>query len=109
MAAELDRRADGVAAVLSVKQDMWHNEGTILENAPTRPEAMEIAGLNYEVELRPMEAVCEIREGETLNVTVPDFRASVRTDRNQVLGVVGSSYEVLQNEAAFSTLDPLLD
>jgi phage/plasmid-like protein (TIGR03299 family) len=70
---------------------------------------MEIAGLDYEVELRPMEAVCEIREGETLNVTVPDFRASVRTDRNQVLGVVGSSYEVLQNEAAFSTLDPLLD
>ncbi|HEY7235477.1 MAG TPA: DUF932 domain-containing protein [Gemmatimonadaceae bacterium] len=109
MAAELDYKANGVAAVLSVKQDMWHREGTVLENAPTRPDAMEIAGLNYEVDLRPMEAVCEVREGETVNVEIPNHFASVRTDRNQVLGVVGPSYRILQNEDAFATLDPILD
>lgn len=109
MAHQLDFKADGVAAVLSVKKDMWHNEGTILENAPSRRDAMEIAGLDWEVELRPMEAVCEIREGETLNVNVPNFYATVRDDRHSVLGVVGASYTPLQNEDAFATLDPLLD
>jgi phage/plasmid-like protein (TIGR03299 family) len=70
---------------------------------------MEIAGLDWEVELRPMEAVCEIREGETVNVPVPSAFAAVRNDRSQVLGVVGPSYTPLQNEDAFATLDPLLD
>lgn len=109
MAAELDYKADGTAAVLSVKEDMWHREGTVLAEAPQRPEAMEIAGLAYEVELRPLQAICEVREGETIEVKVPNYFATVRTDRNGVLGVVGPSYTPLQNEAAFSTLDPILD
>jgi phage/plasmid-like protein (TIGR03299 family) len=95
--------------VLSVREDMWHREGTVLANAPTRREAMEIAGLDFEVDLRPMTTTNEIREGETVDVEVPNFRAAVRTDRSTVLGVVGPSYHALQNDDAFATLDPLLD
>jgi phage/plasmid-like protein (TIGR03299 family) len=109
MAANLDYKADGTASVLSVKEDMWHREGTVLANAPTRAEAMEIAGLDFEVDLRPLTTTREVSEGDTIEFEVPSHRAVVRNDRSVSLGVVGPSYHALQNEDAFATLDPILD
>ena len=40
---------------------------------------------------------------------VNDFMATVRTDTNRVLGVVGKGYEVVQNIDAFRFLDGLVD
>lgn len=109
MAHELDTRENGVAAMFSVRETPWHNEGTLLVDAPSLDEGMKLGGLDFDVALRPIEAVCEVREGETFNKPIEGFRAVVRTDRQATLGVVGPSYHALQNVDAFRVLEPLLD
>lgn len=108
MAHELDIRANGTAAMFSVKETPWHELGTVLSSAPTMREAMELGGLNFDVELQPMKAIIEIGAG-MVEVDVPENFAVVRMDRREVLGVVGPSYHVLQNADAFRVLEPLVD
>lgn len=112
MAAELDYLANGTAAMFSVRQTPWHQEGTVLTDAPSFDEGMKIGGLDYDVELRPLTTTMEVSSGDTVEVEVPNSRAVVRTDRvntSGVLGVVGPSYHVLQNRDAFRVVEPLID
>ena len=41
-------------------------------------------------------------------IEVPDYYATVRTDTEQVLGVIGNDYEVVQNVNAFSFFDSII-
>lgn len=109
MAHELDFKANGVAAMFSVIETPWHNEGEILAQAPTLEEGMRIGGIDYEVDLRPLSFSYEVREGETVDKPITGHRAVVRTDRMETLGIVGPDYHVLQNREAFGVLEPLLD
>lgn len=112
MAHELDTKENGVAAMFSVIETPWHTLGTILGKAPSLKEAMKVGGLDFDVELRPLTTSFEVREGETIDVNVPENFAVVRTDRRNtdgILGVVGSSYRVLPNLDAFAVLEPLVD
>jgi len=101
MAHELDTRADGTAAMFSVEKTPWHRLGSVLTEAPSLSQALELAGLNFEVSLEDIFTESGTR--------VPDHYASVRTDRNEILGVVGGRYTPLQNTDAFAVLEPLLD
>lgn len=112
MSHELDRNTDGTAAMFSVRQTPWHREGTLLRNAPSLDEALRVGGLDFEVEVRPLYTRVHQYPG------VPDifgYRtaanacATVRTDREAVLGVVSPRYQPLQNRDAFGVLEPLLD
>jgi hypothetical protein len=38
-------------------------------------------------------------------IEVPDYYATIRTDTEQVLGVVGKEYKVVQNTEVFSFFD----
>lgn len=107
MAHELDQAADGSAAMFSTRETPWHGLGKVLREAPSLAEGMVLGGLNFEVELRDLTVRAEF-EGEA-EISVPDHKAVVRTDRNKVLGVVGSRYQPLQNYDAFRVLEPLLD
>jgi phage/plasmid-like protein (TIGR03299 family) len=112
MAHELDTLENGTAAMFSVRETPWHRLGTTLTDAPNFDDAMELGGLNFEVERRPLTTTFEVREGETIEVQVPENFAVVRTDRanaDGILGVVGSAYRELQNRDAFAVLEPLLD
>jgi len=110
MAHELDFKANGTAAMFSVKETPWHRLGEVLAEAPTFEEAMEKGGLNFEVETTPLRTLVPVNEtGDTIEVEVPNHRAVVRMDRKTVLGVVGPSYRVLQNRDAFRVLEPLVD
>lgn len=53
MAHELTFR-NGVAQVFSTRLPMWHQEGHLLEEAPDYNTAIELAGLGYNVEVRPL-------------------------------------------------------
>jgi len=99
----------------SVKEKAWHNLGQIISDYPTSAEAIKHAGLNYQVEKRPLFTY------DTGNYTgdtdtdiiipeleVPDFYATVRTDTDEVLGVVGNDYEVVQNVNAFDFFDAIV-
>jgi phage/plasmid-like protein (TIGR03299 family) len=99
----------------SVKEKAWHGLGTIIENYPTSAEAIKYAGLDYIVEKRNLftydtennnadhKASIIIPE-----IAVPNFYANVRTDTDDVLGVVGRDYHVVQNIDAFSFFDSIV-
>lgn len=99
----------------SVRQKAWHSLGTIVENYPTSSEAIKHAGLDYTVEKRPIftydsENFNADPETELLipKVSVPNYFATVRTDHDDVLGVVGRDYHVVQNVDAFSFFDSIV-
>lgn len=99
----------------SVKEKAWHSLGTIIEDYPTSREAIRHAGLDYTVEKRTLFTV---DNGQPLTdepdllvhseIEVPDYFATIRTDTEQVLGVVGKDYEVVQNVDAFSFFDSIV-
>jgi phage/plasmid-like protein (TIGR03299 family) len=114
MAHELDTRANGTAAFVSLRQSAWHNLGTIMADEMSFDEAMDLGGLNYPLALRPMTTTSPIldangQEIDTVDVEVPDFRAVVRTDRNGILGVVGGRYELVTNREAMGMVDVLVN
>jgi len=84
----------------------WHRLGTSFGTAPDLNTALEAAGQNFEVEKRPL----YIQPTDAYGFTVVEgHEATVRTDRNTVLGIVSDRYSVLQNHEAFSVLEPMLD
>jgi len=105
----------GKHSFFSVKEKAWHGLGQIVESYPTSAEAIKFAGLDYTVEKRPLftyDSESHRANKETDNVIpkidVPDFHATIRTDNEQVLGVVGKEYEVIQNRDAFSFFDAIV-
>jgi phage/plasmid-like protein (TIGR03299 family) len=45
---------------------------------------------------------------EGVDITVPNYYATMRTDNNTVLGVVGRDYSIVQNRDAFSFFDAIV-
>jgi phage/plasmid-like protein (TIGR03299 family) len=105
----------GKNSFMSVKEKAWHGLGQIIDRYPTSSEAIEHAGLDYIVEKRPLFTYdTENHLGDPENdiiipeIEVPNFFATVRADTEQVLGVVGNDYEVVQNRDAFSFFDAIV-
>lgn len=105
----------GKHSFFSVQEKAWHGLGQIVENYPTSAEAIDYAGLNYNVEKRPLFTYdTENHKGNQdrdiiiPEIEVPDYYATIRTDNEQVLGVVGKEYEIIQNSDAFSFFDAIV-
>lgn len=79
----------------------WHGLGVKLDEPPTIEEALESGGLNWRVDRKPL-----VIQGTDQLV---NHYATVRATDEKVLGVVGNTYRVLQNEQAFSWFQPYLD
>lgn len=105
----------------SVKQKAWHGLGQIIADYPTSSEAIRFAGLDYTVEKRPLFTVDRSNldtfndpdaddyfDEVTADLLVPDYYANVRTDVEDVLGVVGKDYQIVQNIEAFSFFDSIV-
>jgi len=91
---------EGRTAMMYAGKVPWHGLGTRLDEPATAEEAIAAAGLDYEVELRPL--------ATTDGLPVPQRKAVVRADSNQVLGVVGNSYQPVQNHQCFGFLDAVV-
>ena len=91
-----------VEQMMYVGETPWHGLGVKLERPPTIEEAIELAGLDWDVRLEPLGIP------DRPGVAVP-ARASVRATDGSVLGVVGTNYRPLQNREAFRWFQPLLD
>jgi len=98
MSHELDF-TKGKAAIAYTGDTPWHSFGTRFKKGFTSEEALEAAGLDYEVELQELSTPVTYCESH---------KAVVRTDTNDVLGVVGNNYEPLQNKDAFRFFDALV-
>ncbi|RFM34740.1 DUF932 domain-containing protein [Chitinophaga silvisoli] len=101
----------GKHAFYSVREKAWHDKGQIVNQYQKSDDVLIDAQLNFDVVKRPIITYDAIGEGEgeliMPDVKVPGFFATVRTDTNKVLGVVGSGYEVIQNIDAFSFFDSI--
>ncbi len=92
---------DGKASMMYVGETPWHKLGTRLEKSATAAEAIDAAGLGFIVEKVPLKTTVH-------SLAVEKYFATVRTDTLDVLGVVGSRYEPIQNKDAFTTFDELV-
>jgi phage/plasmid-like protein (TIGR03299 family) len=100
MPHELATTADGRTAMMYCGEPPWHGLGTRLDAPATAEEAINAAGLNYEVRLTPLATA----DG----LDVPQRKAVVRYDTQEVLGVVGNDYVPVQNREAFGFLDAVV-
>lgn len=105
----------GKHSFLSVKEKAWHGLGQIIEGYPTSAEALKFAGLDYTVVKRKLftyDNENEVANGDTEikipEIEVPNYYATLRTDNEAVLGVVGKDYEIVQNTDAFSFFDAIV-
>lgn len=80
----------------------WHNLGQIVEGALTSEQCIELAGLNYEVDKTNVWANIDGKPH-----LVPDKFATFRKDTNDVFGIVGNRYEIIQNADAFTFFDAI--
>ena len=97
----------GKDAFFSVKEKAWHGLGQIVQDYPTSEEAIKFAGLDYDVEKKELWTIADPTNIEEVKKLSTHF-ATVRTDTAQILGVVGSKYEIVQNRTAFSFFDSLV-
>jgi len=99
----------------SVREKAWHGLGTIVQDYPTSAEAIQLAGLDYEVVKSPLfthgKGLSIGQQGivtDENEISVPDYYATMRTDTNAVLGVVGKDYQIVQNRDAFTFFDSIV-
>ena len=89
-----------VETMMSVREVPWHGLGEIVQEAPTSKDALELAGLNWNVNSNP---IYDVNGNE-----IKGFKANTRDSDGSVLGVVTNRYKIVQNFEAFDFTDALL-
>jgi phage/plasmid-like protein (TIGR03299 family) len=85
-----------------VREKPWHGLGTVVNHAITMEETLKLSGLDWKVS---KEQVFTKFNGQEIELS-GQF-ATVRDIDRSVLGVVGSRYQVLQNEEAFQFVEQM--
>ena len=91
----------GAPSMMYVGETPWHSLGTKLDRPATSEEAIQAAHLDFKVEKSRLKTTPN-------DLSVESHFATVRTDTMEVLGIVGSRYEPIQNKDAFTTFDALV-
>ena len=81
------------------REPAWHGLGITVDEALSSSEALQIAGLDWKVEQKPV-FVC--------GSEVPNYKANVRMTDETTLGIVRDKYQIVQNTEAFEFTDSLL-
>jgi phage/plasmid-like protein (TIGR03299 family) len=84
-----------------VRQTPWHGMGVRVEEALASEEALRISGLDWRVKQAPV----YYGEGHALT---DEYRANLRDDTGDLLGIVSDQYQIVQNTEAFAFTDELL-
>lgn len=91
-----------VETMFSVNEVPWHKLGTIVKEAPTSKEAIQLAGLDWCINQT------NIKLDNVNGERVDGFKANVRSSDNKILSIVSDKYKVIQNQEAFDFTDELL-
>ena len=93
-----------------VGKPAWHGLGKVLpeDTQLSVEEGLIAAGLDWQVDLLPLEISGDEEDNAMAGTSVPAM-ATVRSQDESVLGVVGMRYNVLQNIEAFRWFQPFLD
>ena len=92
--------AANVETMFSTREKPWHGLGTIVSEAPASKEALELAGLDWNVIQRKIYTA----DG----APIQGYRVNIRDRDEKILGVVSDRYRVVQNQDAFQFTDALL-
>ena len=92
--------AHEIEQMFSVTETPWHKLGRVVQQAPNVEEAIKLAGLNWNVGMKPLFT----QEGRQVT-----HRAIVRETDQSIFGIVGPEYTPIQNERAFQFFNPFLD
>jgi len=100
----------GKYSFFSVKEKAWHGLGQIVDQYPTSAEALQFAGMDYEVTKENLFTAAYHNDGELKDNTtvVKSHFATMRKDTGAVLGIVGKDYEIVQNKDAFAFFDAIV-
>lgn len=92
----------------------WHGLGVALDAPATAAEAIKAASLDWTVETRPV-VTYRVGEWDALSRTerrtemlIPDKKAIVRTDTQEVFAIMGDGYEPVQNVDNFNLFDAVI-
>lgn len=89
----------------AVRKPTWHGLFPVLEKSPKSvQDALKKSGLHWTVQQREL----FIPTSKTAKALVEGYKANVRSDTGDVLGVVTDDYEVVQNHQAFEFLSSLI-
>lgn len=89
-----------VETMFSVREVPWHGIGTIVQEAPTSKDALDLAGLNWTVDSAPIY--------DANGKEIFGYKANTRNSDKSVLGVVTDKYKIVQNNEAFDFTDALI-
>ena len=78
----------------------WHGIGTPVEDAPTSTDAIRLAGLDWQVDSRPI--------FDSFGKEIEGYKANTRNSDNSLLGIVSDRYKIVQNSEAFEFTDSLI-
>lgn len=95
-------------AFFSVKEKPWHSLGKLVDKCTSSQKAIGYAGLDFGVEKRTLFTSHKSYALNGERLMVRDHFATVRTDNETVLGIVGNDYKVVQNTDAFSFFDSIV-
>lgn len=95
--------SDSMFSVAADRRPPWHGLGVVLERPPgSLHEALAVSGLDWRVVQHPLTLADEH------HTPLPGYRANVRSDTGQLLGIVSDDYTVVDNEQAFGFLASLI-
>lgn len=90
-----------IETMFYVREVPWHGLGVKLEECPTSADAITAAGLDWEVDSRPIY--------DSFGKEIPNYKANTRSSDNSLLGIVTNKYKIVQNKDAFEFTDSLID
>ena len=102
--------------MFSVRRPPWHGLGAVLDDYPRSiDEALDKAGLGWGVRTAPVMVERRAawrddfgRERPAELQRAQSYKATLRSHTGDLLGIVGSDYEPLDNREAFGFLDELI-
>jgi phage/plasmid-like protein (TIGR03299 family) len=93
-----------------VRTPAWHQLGTVLEDFPGREEGMRLAGHDFEVLERQLkvEKPNDWPGAQPMAVPLKGWKALEHSTEGNVLNVVRSSYEIIQNSVGWDIVDAIV-
>lgn len=100
-----DKKSGRTAFASGNGQKAWHGLGQIVDGSMTSEQAIKLACLDYNVIQVPLSIEVPNKK---IGIVVPNKFATMRDDTNDIFGVVGNRYQIIQNVAAFDFFDNIV-
>ncbi len=101
MPHDLTIKEDGTAEMAYTGKRPWHGLGVEVDHPMTASEAIEKAGLDWEIECEPVYLLDD--QGDS--ILVPNKQAIIRSDTREVFNIFSNTYTPVQNRDAFTFFD----